>query len=99
MIPKPKLDEAEVVRLAISKSVLAAEVLYDQYADVLLLAIFRIVRQKAPAEVILQQAFVEIWNSFDQYLQQKEKLLTWMLQIVRRIARDAVKSDVVAVSA
>jgi DNA-directed RNA polymerase specialized sigma24 family protein len=90
-------DEDEAVKLFVSKSILAAETLYDRYAKVLRLTIFRIVPVRNAAEEILQQTFLEIWNGIDLFSQQKEKLVTWMLQIARRLAYDyLIKADAVA---
>lgn len=86
----PKLNEAELIELIRSKSRFGAELLYDLYANVLLLAIYRLIPEKEAAETILQQTFMEVWNSLEQYLQQKEQLLAWLLRIARRKAQDAL---------
>jgi DNA-directed RNA polymerase specialized sigma24 family protein len=97
VISKPRLAEAELVKLFVTKSILAAETLYDRYAEVLRLTIFRIVPVRNAAEEILQQTFLEIWNISDLFLQQKEKLITWMLQIARKLAHDyLIKADALA---
>jgi DNA-directed RNA polymerase specialized sigma24 family protein len=93
-------DDNEVAKLFVSKSGIAAEMLYDQYADVLRLVIFRIVRVRDASEEILQQTFLEVWNSSNTFSQQKEKLLPWMLQMARRLAHDyLIKADAVALQA
>jgi len=86
-VKRARLADFEIVRLVRLKNRAAAEALYDGYARALFLAIYRIVPQKQVAEDIVEQTFVEIWNSFDLYLVQEEKLITWTMKIARRSAR------------
>ena len=96
MIIKPGVDDAELVRLISLKSRAGAEVLYDRYAMVLLLVIIRIVPGKKEAEGVLEQTYIKVWNSFDLYIQQNEKLLPWMIVIARNLAKDAVKGKIIS---
>lgn len=67
---------------------MGAEALYDQYSQVLLLAIIRIVPQKKIAEDLLEQTFIKAWHSFDLYSTQQGTVLTWMMAIARGLAKD-----------
>ncbi|MCO5937439.1 hypothetical protein NAF17_17965 [Mucilaginibacter sp. RB4R14] len=94
IIRKPKVDDAELVRLISLKSRAGAEVLYDRYAMVLLLVIIRIVPEKKEAEAVLEQTFIKVWNSFDVYIRQNGKLLPWMIVIARNLIKDTINGKI-----
>ena len=96
MIIKPGVDDAELVRLISLKSRAGAEVLYDRCAKALMLVIIRIVPGKKEAEAVLEQTYIKVWNSFDHYIQQNEKLLPWMIVIARNLAKDSVKGKFIS---
>ena len=43
-------------------------------------------------EDILQEAFVKIWNNFEQYDSSKGRLFTWMINITRNLTIDTLRS-------
>lgn len=83
----PKLTETEIYALVHSKNALSAELLYDLYAKALFLVIIRIVPKREVAEEILQQTFLEAWNTFHFFMPGEEKLLSWMIRIARNLAQ------------
>ena len=66
--------------------------LYDMYSATLYGVVLQIVRIEETAEDVLQEAFVKIWNTFDQYDASKGRLFTWMINICRNQAIDAIRS-------
>ncbi|MBU0696878.1 MAG: sigma-70 family RNA polymerase sigma factor, partial [Bacteroidetes bacterium] len=44
------------------------------------------------AEDVLQETFVKIWNSIQQYDPTKGRLFTWMVNVARNLAIDKVRS-------
>jgi RNA polymerase sigma-70 factor, ECF subfamily len=44
------------------------------------------------SEDILQEAFVKIWNNFEQYDSTKGRLFTWMINITRNLTIDTLRS-------
>lgn len=52
----------------------------------------RIVKKESIAEEVLQDAFIKIWDRFDQYDPAKGKLFTWMMNISRNQAIDKTRS-------
>jgi RNA polymerase sigma factor (sigma-70 family) len=44
------------------------------------------------SEDILQEAFVKIWNNFEQYDASKGRLFTWMINITRNLTIDTLRS-------
>ena len=98
-MPLILLNDSELLLLIRSRSRAGAEALYDQYAKVLSLAIYRIVQQKDLTDIILEKAICKIWDNAAQYNEQEQLLLTWMLAITKRLAKEHLPGDVDAVSA
>jgi DNA-directed RNA polymerase specialized sigma24 family protein len=87
-------DQPEFLRLIRSRSRTGAEALYDQYAKILGFAIFRIIQQKELTDIILEKTICKIWDSADHYNEQEMPLLTWMLAIAKRLAREHIAVNV-----
>uniref|UniRef100_UPI0025BE4080 RNA polymerase sigma factor n=1 Tax=Chryseobacterium sp. TaxID=1871047 RepID=UPI0025BE4080 len=54
--------------------------------------ILRIVQSKEYTEEIIQDVFMKIWNSINQYDKTKGRFYTWMINIARNTAIDYLKS-------
>lgn len=61
------MSNEELVSYLSPKTRACAEVFYDRYANALFLTIIRRVPQKEIAEYILEQTFINAWNSFELY--------------------------------
>ncbi|WP_185114201.1 RNA polymerase sigma factor [Chryseobacterium sp. CBo1] len=66
--------------------------LYENYASALYGVIFRITNSKEASEEVIQDTFLKIWNSIEQYDSSKGRLYTWMINIARNSALDYLKS-------
>jgi RNA polymerase sigma factor (sigma-70 family) len=66
--------------------------LYDSYSPALYGIVLRMVNSSEVAEDILQDAFVKIWKNLPNYDQAKGSIFTWMLNITRNTAIDAMRS-------
>lgn len=89
---KLKLAEPILIQALQEKTDLGARALYEIYGSNLLGMINRIVPDLHQAEDILQEALVRIWCSFERYDATKGRLFTWLLNIARHMAIDAVRS-------
>ncbi|NNE25591.1 MAG: sigma-70 family RNA polymerase sigma factor [Saprospiraceae bacterium] len=67
-------------------------ILYDNYADSLYGVVFRILKNEAVAQDVLQDSFVKIWRKHGDYNPNKSRLFTWLLTICRNTAIDKVRS-------
>ncbi|WP_394750901.1 RNA polymerase sigma factor [Spongiimicrobium salis] len=74
------------------KDVAAFEQLYDMYAKNICGAINIIVKNEVLAEEICQDVFMKIWEKSDRYNASKGRFFTWLLNIARNAAIDAVRS-------
>ncbi len=85
-------EESELVFLLRQKDERSFSYLYDNYATGLYLVICRVVVDQHQAEDILQEVFVKIWSRIDQYNPDKGRIYTWMINIARNAAVDAMRS-------
>ncbi len=69
----------------------ALKVLYDHCAAKLYGLALRVVRQREPAEDVLQEAFLTIWRSAGDYRASLSPPMAWMGLIVRSRALDALR--------
>lgn len=89
---KTVLSEQELVTRLQSNEMKALETLYENYKGAIFGCILRLVKEKAAAEEILQDVFVNIWQNIGQYDSSKGRLFTWMLRIARNLAIDRLRS-------
>ena len=87
-----KYSEEKLVSLVLQKDQQAFSYLYDNYAGALNAVILKMVENKELAEDVLQEAFVKIWNNFENYDKSKGRLFTWMLNITRNLTIDTLRS-------
>lgn len=87
-----KYSEPELVQLLVQRSRHGFSYLYDNYSGALLSIILNIVNDETLANDVLQEVFVKIWKQGDTYDRSKGRLFTWMLNIARNAAIDAVRS-------
>jgi RNA polymerase sigma factor (sigma-70 family) len=87
-----KYSEEELILSLQQKDQQAFSYLYDNYAPALNGVIFRMVEEKELAEDILQEAFIKIWDNFHQYDTSKGRLFTWMINLVRNLTIDTLRS-------
>jgi RNA polymerase sigma factor (sigma-70 family) len=66
--------------------------LYQNYSPALFGTINKMIADEQISEDILQEAFVKIWNNFDQYDSSKGRLFTWMINITRNLTIDTLRS-------
>jgi RNA polymerase sigma-70 factor (ECF subfamily) len=85
-------DEALVALVARSDDAALAE-LYDRFGRAAYGLAFRIVRDRALAEDVVQEAFLAIWRSAGRYVAERAKASTWILTLVHRRAVDVVRRE------
>src|SRR6476646_7692248 len=66
--------------------------LYDATSSRVFGLVLRVVRDRAQAEEVTQDVFLEIWRSSARYDQARGSALGWMLTIAHRKAVDRVRS-------
>jgi RNA polymerase sigma factor (sigma-70 family) len=86
------VPEAELVERLRRQEEKALSLLYDHYSAALYGVVLRIVKKEADAEEVMQEVFLRIWSSIEQYDAEKGKLFTWMINIARHAAIDKIRS-------
>src|SRR2546429_8857960 len=79
-----------LARVALADQRAFAE-LYRQTSSHLYAVALRILRESAPAEEILQEAYVSIWHHAGTYVVAKSQPLTWLTSIVRNRCLDQLR--------
>ncbi|MHA4895314.1 RNA polymerase sigma factor [Pedobacter sp. PWIIR3] len=65
--------------------------LYTMYSPALYGIISRIIKFDEIAEDVLQETFVKIWRSIDQYQESRGRLFTWMARLAKNTAIDHLR--------
>lgn len=85
-------SETELISMLKSKDEKAFNYLYDNYSGALYGVILKVLDKEELANDLLQEVFVKIWRSIEQYDSSKGRLYTWMLNIARNSAIDVLRS-------
>jgi RNA polymerase sigma factor (sigma-70 family) len=88
---KARLSEKNLIAVVQTRTRIGAETLYDNYAATLFKVIYCYVKDQQLAEDILEQTFIKIWNSIDQYQSQPGGIYAWMISIARNLSKNVVK--------
>ncbi len=86
------LEEPELVIALKQQKKIGAEALYSMYSASLMGIIQRVISDNEIAEDVLQEGLVKIWNSIQHYDPAKGRLFTWMVNVVRNLSIDKVRS-------
>jgi DNA-directed RNA polymerase specialized sigma24 family protein len=85
-------DEALLCRLQ-QREERAFRQLYDQYGPVLYGVILNMVRDRELAQDLLQDSFLKIWRYIDKYDADRGSFFTWLLNVARHTAIDALRAS------
>ncbi|MGX5819610.1 RNA polymerase sigma factor [Chitinophaga lutea] len=66
--------------------------LYDHYSPALYGVVLKVLNDETAASDLLQEVFLKVWRGIDKYDTDKGRLFTWMLNIARNTAIDALRS-------
>ncbi|GAB4024732.1 RNA polymerase sigma factor [Spirosoma koreense] len=69
----------------------AFQQLYTRYNQALFVSIIQLIKDPAEAEDLLQDAYVKAWQRFSSYDSQQGSLYTWLYNIARHTALDALR--------
>jgi RNA polymerase sigma-70 factor (ECF subfamily) len=85
-------DDADLARRLKSREPHAMSDLYDRYGRIAFSLIYRIVRNTAAAEDLVQETFLRVWNRAQSFDQQRGSLGPWILTVARNRAIDYLRS-------
>lgn len=85
-------DDSELARRLKARDPHAMAELYDRYGRLAYSLIFRVVRNAAVAEDLVQETFLRVWNRVQSFDQQRGALGPWILTVARNRAIDYLRS-------
>jgi RNA polymerase sigma-70 factor (ECF subfamily) len=89
------LADEEVMQLVRTGDPRAFELLYDRHGGAAFSLAYRMVGKQAPAEDVVQEAFLSIWRSRQRYDKTRGSVRTWVLGIVHNRAVDGLRRSTV----
>lgn len=90
---KVKYSEEELVAALKRNERNAFEFLYDHYSGALFNIISKTLKDEEKAADVLQESFLKIWKNIASYNPEKGRLFTWIMNIARNGAIDAVRAE------
>ncbi len=90
--PAFPLDENFLLKKLKERDSQAFQLFYEQYSSAMYSVILRIVRNEEQAQDLLQGVFVKIWNNVDAFDLGRSKLFTWLLDVAKEEAMNALRT-------
>ena len=66
--------------------------LYDRFSGMLLALLIRMLRDRAEAEEVLQEGFLQAWRQAGRYDSSRSSVSTWLVMLMRSRAIDRIRS-------
>lgn len=85
-------EDGDLARRLKAREPQAMSELYDRYGRLTYSLIFRVVRNAAAAEDLVQETFLRVWNRVQSFDQQRGALGPWILTVARNRAIDYLRS-------
>lgn len=86
-------SDDQLIAMIKNKNKKAFEHLYDKYSPALYGSICKQIEDKSLAEEILQQTFLNVWDSLTNAFYQKNHLLLWMMNVAGSITRERTAGE------
>jgi len=86
-----KLDDAALVALIARHDERALGALYDRYSRLAFSLAVRIVGDRALAEEITADSFVNVWRASGSYSAERGRFVSWLMSVVRHRAIDELR--------
>jgi RNA polymerase sigma-70 factor (ECF subfamily) len=88
----PEPDDVALLQAVAQQDEHALAALYDRFSGVVFGLVMRMVRSRAEAEEVLQEAFWQVWNRAGDYRAELGSPSCWIITIARRKAIDRVRA-------
>lgn len=87
------LDETQLITDLVKRRPDALNTLICRYQGVLTGVVMKVLHNRAEAEDVLQEVFLQVWDRAETYAPEKGKLLSWLSTVARRRAIDRVRQS------
>jgi RNA polymerase sigma-70 factor (ECF subfamily) len=91
--PSPDADDATLLQAVARRDEAAFAQLYDRLARPVFSLVVRIVRSRAEAEEVLQEAFWQVWERAPDYRAELGTAFCWIVTVARRKAIDRLRAN------
>src|SRR5271156_2784923 len=85
-------DDGDLARRLKAREPQAMSDLYDRYGRIAYSLIYRVVRNGAAAEDLVQETFLRVWNRVQSFDQERGALGPWIMTVARNRAIDYLRS-------
>jgi RNA polymerase sigma-70 factor (ECF subfamily) len=85
-------SSAELLSRVVSRDADAFALLYDQYAPLVFKLVLRMMKDRAEAEDLLQEIFLQVWRTAASYDARRGDVSAWLTTIARSRAIDRLRS-------
>lgn len=86
-----EVSDEQLMRRVTEENVSAYRMLYDRYAPVVKGLVFKILRDEAVAEEIVQETFWRVWDNAASFDCDRGSYANWMFGIARNLAIDTLR--------
>ena len=86
-------DDAKLLQAVACRDEAAFAALYDRFSRPVFSLVVRVLRSRAEAEEVLQEAFWQIWERAPDYRPELGSAFCWVVTIARRKAIDRLRSN------
>ena len=87
-----KLSDGDLLRAAARGTETALAEIYDRYRLILFGLIVRILHDRAEAEDVLQETFLQVWRRAGDFDESRGRAFTWLVTIARSRALDRLRA-------
>jgi RNA polymerase sigma-70 factor (ECF subfamily) len=93
LFPEPlQISDNELLRNISDGDELALALLYDRYKSILFGLLLRILSNRAEAEDVLQEVFLQVWQRAANFDESRGKPFTWLVTLARSRAIDRLRA-------
>ncbi|HYP51756.1 MAG TPA: sigma-70 family RNA polymerase sigma factor [Pyrinomonadaceae bacterium] len=87
-----QIPDADLLRAVARGDEESLAAIYDRYRTILFGLLFRILGNRAEAEDVLQEVFVQVWQRARDFDENRGKAFTWLVTLARSRAIDRLRS-------
>ncbi|HEX8196561.1 MAG TPA: sigma-70 family RNA polymerase sigma factor [Pyrinomonadaceae bacterium] len=87
-----QIPDADLLRAVAQGDEESLAAIYDRYRTILFGLLFRILGNRAEAEDVLQEVFVQVWQRARDFDENRGKAFTWLVTLARSRAIDRLRS-------
>lgn len=87
-----QIPDADLLRAVARGDEESLAALYDRYRTILFGLLFRILGNRAEAEDVLQEVFVQVWQKARDFDENRGKAFTWLVTLARSRGIDRLRS-------